>query len=110
MSNTNKKPAASMLPRPRVLASAIGLAVASGAAFGQDRGSEADIVVTGHAPQTEASSSKFTAPLIDTPKSVTVISQALITETGSTSLVDALRTVPGITSTRERAVSRPATT
>ena len=60
-------------------------------------GREADIVVTGHAAQTEASSSKFTAPLIDTPKSVTVISQALITETGSTSLVDALRTVPGIT-------------
>ena len=88
---------ASLLPRRGVLASAIGLAIASGAAFGQDRGRDADIVVTGQAATAEASSSKFTAPLIDTPKSITVITQALITETGSTSLVDALRTVPGIT-------------
>jgi catecholate siderophore receptor len=97
MNAANKKPFALNLPRRGVLASAIGLAVASGAALGQDRGRDADIVVTGQAATAEASSSKFTAPLIDTPKSVTVISQALITETGSTSLVDALRTVPGIT-------------
>ena len=97
MNAANKKTFALNLPRRGVLASAIGLAVASGAALGQDRGRDADIVVTGQAATAEASSSKFTAPLIDTPKSVTVISQALITETGSTSLVDALRTVPGIT-------------
>lgn len=42
-------------------------------------------------------SPKQTAPLRDTPKSITVISQDLIETTGSTSLVDALRTVPGIT-------------
>lgn len=42
-------------------------------------------------------SPKQTAPLRDTPKSITVISQDLIQSTGSTSLVDALRTVPGIT-------------
>ena len=42
-------------------------------------------------------SPKQTAPLRDTPKSITVISQDLIQATGSASLVDALRTVPGIT-------------
>lgn len=42
-------------------------------------------------------SDKFTAPLLDTPKSVTVIPTAVIAQTGATSLTDALRTVPGIT-------------
>jgi catecholate siderophore receptor len=45
----------------------------------------------------KASSSKFTAPLIDTPKSVTVLPQDLIKDTGSVTLKDALRNVPGIT-------------
>src|SRR5262249_36150706 len=45
----------------------------------------------------EPTSPKFTAPLLDTPRSVTVIPQSVITDTGSTTLVDALRTVPGIT-------------
>ncbi|MDB5818060.1 MAG: TonB-dependent siderophore receptor [Rhizobacter sp.] len=45
----------------------------------------------------ESASSKFTAPLLDTPKSVTVIPATVIRQTGSTSLVEALRTVPGIT-------------
>ena len=81
----------------RLLASAIGLALVSSATLAQEDGRDPDIVVTGHPLQTDLSSAKFTAPLIDTPKSVTVISQALIAETGSTSLVEALRTVPGIT-------------
>jgi len=45
----------------------------------------------------KASSSKFTAPLIDTPKSITVITESVIKDTGSVTLEDALRTVPGIT-------------
>jgi catecholate siderophore receptor len=45
----------------------------------------------------EPTSPKFTAPLLDTPRSVTVIPQSVITDTGSTTLLDALRTVPGIT-------------
>ncbi len=86
-------------PQLNLLANAIGFALASGAAFAQEARSPqpAEIVVTGEAIDHEARSPKFTAPLLDTPKSVTVISQALIAETGSTSLVDALRTVPGIT-------------
>ncbi|MFT4251415.1 MAG: TonB-dependent receptor [Caulobacter sp.] len=45
----------------------------------------------------QAASPKITAPLRDTPKSITVIPRDLIDQTGSVSLVDALRTVPGIT-------------
>jgi catecholate siderophore receptor len=45
----------------------------------------------------KSASQKFTAPLIDTPKSVTVISEQLISDTGSRSFQDALRTTPGIT-------------
>ena len=44
-----------------------------------------------------ASSSKFTAPLIDTPKSVTVITEDVIRDTGALNFQDALRTTPGIT-------------
>ncbi len=85
-------------PSHSLLASTIGLALTSAAALGQPAGGPAaEIVVTAESPSAEPTSNKFTAPLLDTPKSVTVISQALIAATGSTSLVDALRTVPGIT-------------
>ncbi len=45
----------------------------------------------------EASSAKFTAPLVDTPKTVQIINEELIRQTGATSLQDALRSAPGIT-------------
>ena len=45
----------------------------------------------------DPSSSKFTAPLVDTPKSVTVIPAKIIEQTAATSLADILRTSPGIT-------------
>ncbi len=45
----------------------------------------------------ESASKKYTAPLRETPKSVTVIPQQVISDTGATSLADALRTTPGIT-------------
>lgn len=45
----------------------------------------------------EASQTKFTAPLLDTPKSVQVIPQAIIQDTNATSLEDVLRNSPGIT-------------
>lgn len=45
----------------------------------------------------QSSNSKFVVPLLDTPKSVSVISKQLITDTQVTSLSDALRTIPGIT-------------
>ena len=45
----------------------------------------------------KANSSKYTAPLVDTPRSITVIPQQVIKDTGALNLQDALRTVPGIT-------------
>jgi catecholate siderophore receptor len=45
----------------------------------------------------ESASKKYTAPLRETPKSVTVIPQQVIRDTAATSLADALRTTPGIT-------------
>ncbi|MFZ5960714.1 TonB-dependent receptor [Pseudomonas knackmussii] len=44
-----------------------------------------------------SASDKYTAPLLDTPKTVTVIPQQVIKDTGALTLVDALRTTPGIT-------------
>lgn len=44
-----------------------------------------------------SASPKFTAPLLDTPKSVTVINSEVMKQTGVTTLFDALRTTPGIT-------------
>lgn len=44
-----------------------------------------------------ASQVKFTAPLVDTPKSVQVIPKAVIEDTAATSLKDILRNSPGIT-------------
>lgn len=45
----------------------------------------------------QSANSKFVAPLLNTPKSVSVISKQLIADTQVTTLADALRTVPGIT-------------
>ena len=44
-----------------------------------------------------ASSPKMTAPLLDTPRSVTVITEQLMRDRAATSLMDRLRTAPGIT-------------
>jgi len=57
-----------------------------------------DTVVTEGSYRTDRlDSPKYTAPLVDTPRSVTVIPQQLIKDTASTTLAEALRTVPGIT-------------
>ena len=42
-------------------------------------------------------SPKYTAPLIDIPRSIVVLGEQVIKQTGSATLVEALRTVPGIT-------------
>lgn len=44
-----------------------------------------------------SASGKFTAPLVDTPKSVTVIPKQVMRERNADSLDDVLRTTPGIT-------------
>ncbi|VVP54426.1 TonB-dependent receptor [Pseudomonas fluorescens] len=101
---------------PRLLASAIGMAITAGSAghmvFAAEKADEkapsnvlslGATAITGEAQDetsynTErASSSKYTAPLIDTPRSITVIPQQVIKDTGALNMQDALRTVPGIT-------------
>jgi catecholate siderophore receptor len=44
-----------------------------------------------------ASSPKLGGPLLETPRSITIINEQLIKERGATSLTDVLRTTPGIT-------------
>ncbi|PJI48885.1 MAG: TonB-dependent siderophore receptor [Pseudomonas sp.] len=103
--------------KPRLLVSAVGVAITalSGAQLahaaeasekksGQDVLSlDADTVVGTQQqdPTTynveKSSNEKYTAPLLDTPKTVTVIPQQVIKDTGALTLQDALRTTPGIT-------------
>lgn len=63
----------------------------------QDRAAQErnQIVVTG--ARTEQDSAKATAPLVNTPRSVVVLPAQVIEQTGSATLAEALRTVPGIT-------------
>ncbi len=103
--------------KPRLLVSAVGVAItamsgshlahadeASQKKSGQDVLSlDADTVVGSQQqdPTTynveKSASKKYTAPLLDTPRSVTVVPQQVIKDTGALTLQDALRTVPGIT-------------
>lgn len=53
------------------------------------------IIVNGS--RIEQENPKATAPLVNTPRSVVVLPKEVIEQTGSASLADALRTVPGIT-------------
>lgn len=92
------------------VAPSLALALASSAAFmpaqvfGQTSNQAtvlSPVKVTGQRDQSysvpEASQTKFTAPLLDTPKTVQVIPQAVIQDSAATSLEDVLRNVPGIT-------------
>lgn len=63
------------------------------AAPDQDR---PEIVVNGHRAKPDADP-KQVAPLVDTPRSVMVLTSDVIQQTGSTTLQEALRTIPGIT-------------
>lgn len=94
----------------RSLASAVGVAVAAlSAAHMAHAADNADdkaislgaTSITGEQDASykteESASKKYTAPLRETPKSVTVIPQQVIRDTAATSLADALRTTPGIT-------------
>lgn len=114
MSRINERPAT----KPCVLASALGVVTAVTAVGGlraeeaaqketarkdaekkEVLSLEADSVIGQREDdyKVESASKKFTAPLRETPKSVTIISQQVIEDTGSLTLVDALRTTSGIT-------------
>jgi catecholate siderophore receptor len=70
------------------------------------------ITVTTSAPsdmqERRPPSYKFTAPLIDTPRSITVIPEQLIKERNATTFADALRSVPGITFLGGDAAANPS--
>ncbi|MDZ3993636.1 TonB-dependent siderophore receptor [Pseudomonas sp. Teo4] len=99
----------SAVSSPRLLVSAIGMALSATSAYAADPAASSAVTldatsVNGKAEQAstdykveKASSQKYTAPLVDTPRSVTVIPQQVIKDTNALSLQDALRTVPGIT-------------
>jgi catecholate siderophore receptor len=94
--------------RKSMLASAmVGGAMAMNPALAQDAAQTdvqglAPVVVQGAAggdyqmPEA-ASSPKFTAPLLDTPRTITIVPEELIKDRGATSLQDVLRTTPGVT-------------
>ncbi|MFT3760843.1 TonB-dependent receptor [Thauera sp.] len=84
------------------VAAAIGLCLASTASSAQDAAATLPTVTvqdSAYSPVKvdKAPSAKFTAPLIDTPKTVQVINEEIIKQTGATSLTEALRSSPGIT-------------
>ena len=63
----------------------------------QDTTTLSAVDVHGQRVKREPKDPQFVAPLIDTPRSVTVIPQQIIEQTAATSLQDILRTAPGIT-------------
>ena len=60
-------------------------------------GQPREIVVTGTRPEQELESPRTTQPLLDTPQTVTVISDQTIRRQNLLTLRDALSTIPGIT-------------
>ncbi|WP_420170574.1 TonB-dependent receptor [Pseudomonas alloputida] len=99
----------SAVSSPRLIVSAIGVALSASSVYAADPAANSAITldatsVNGKAEQAstdykveKAASQKYTAPLVDTPRSVTVIPQQVIKDTNALTLQDALRTVPGIT-------------
>ncbi|MGE4315598.1 TonB-dependent receptor [Acinetobacter sp.] len=92
--------------RKKIVSSAIvsSLSVMAANAFAQDQVAQLETIHAQAEAETaqglkvdQSANSKFVAPLLDTPKSVSVISKQLIEDTQVTTLSDALRTVPGIT-------------
>jgi catecholate siderophore receptor len=80
---------------------AIGFIASAPAFAAEDKDASSDpgqsgIVVNGH-QQGEVESPKATAPLIDTPQTVTVISDQVIRKQNLQTLRDVLQTIPGIT-------------
>lgn len=59
-------------------------------------GARSDIIVNGK-PAAEVESPKSTAPLVDTPQTITIVSQEQLRQQNLLTLRDALSTIPGIT-------------
>ena len=90
--------------RKKIVSSAIvsSLSVVAGHAIAQDDVTQlSTIQITAETDQgfkvDKSANAKFVAPLLDTAKSVSIISKQMLEDTQVTTLSDALRTVPGIT-------------
>ncbi|MDY6456448.1 TonB-dependent siderophore receptor [Acinetobacter faecalis] len=92
--------------RKKIVSSAIAssLSIMAGHAIAQDQTAQLETIHSEASTQQKQSlkvdksaNIKFIAPLLNTPKSVSVISKQLLEDTQVTTLSDALRTVPGIT-------------
>ncbi|NBA97863.1 TonB-dependent siderophore receptor [Pseudomonas sp. R5(2019)] len=96
---------------PRLLTCAIGVAICATSVAHMAQAAESTeksialdaTSITGEAQEQtsykteKAQSQKYTAPLVNTPRSVTVVPQQVLKDTNAISMQDALRTVPGIT-------------
>ncbi|MFN3520949.1 MAG: TonB-dependent receptor [Phenylobacterium sp.] len=86
---------------PTAVAGLAGLALSPQAAMAADAAADAPTEVSGVDVEAQLAkqpdSPKFTAPLVDTPRSVTIIPRQVIEQTAATSLQDILRNSPGIT-------------
>ena len=107
------RPSLELSSNPQLLASAIGVALTALSAQTvaqtaekpstaiQDPVALDSVTVVGEQEQDYkadgSASRKYTAPLRETPKSVTVITDQVIRDSGALSMVDALRTTSGIT-------------
>ncbi|EYC50483.1 TonB-dependent receptor [Hylemonella gracilis str. Niagara R] len=95
---TSPAPLRSNLIGAAVLAT---LALPAGAQTAESAGTLPSVTVrdtsTADYKTEELSSPKYTAPLVDTPQTITVLPARVLEEQGRQSLVEALSTVPGIT-------------
>jgi catecholate siderophore receptor len=69
----------------------------SSSAAAQDFAENESAPITVHGARQTADSPKFTAPLLDTPQTITVVPAAVIAEQNLLNLRDVLATLPGIT-------------
>ena len=90
--------------RKKIVSSAIAssLSIMAGNAIAQEQVTQLDTIHSEAAAEQSlkvdnSANNKFVVPLLDTPKSVSIVSQQLIEDTQVTTLSDALRLVPGIT-------------
>lgn len=89
--------AASMLCAASAMAAVADETAPSDGVISQDATHLGTVDVHGHRVKREPKDPQFVAPLVDTPRAVTVIPQQIIEQTAATSLQDILRTSPGIT-------------
>ncbi|HMO73824.1 MAG TPA: TonB-dependent receptor [Sphingopyxis sp.] len=101
LSRPGGQPAASASPSALLALAGIGLMAGASPAMAQEEPVLGGVTVTDTAidesySRSETRSDKATAPLLDTPQTISVISQEVIRDRGARTLADVLRNTPGI--------------